>query len=76
MPDLMDAYYEPYGKKYRMFDESKDTFPALPKGVIPVFILEEELYTFLWGFDKTKKYVFEWDKVSPTYNCFRYESRT
>ena len=67
-------YLPPQGD-YRDFDEDKDTFPGLPLNVVPIYILEDKQYTFLWAFDNQRNYLYEWDKVSSVYNSIRFEGR-
>ena len=67
--------YQPPQGDYRKFDKEKDYFPGLPEGVVPLFILENKQYTFLWAFDNKRNYLYEWDKVSSVYNSVRFEGR-
>jgi hypothetical protein len=50
-------------KKYRKIRKT-DKLPELPKGVIPIYILIEKNYTYIFGSSTEKNYTFTWDKVS------------
>jgi len=49
--------------KYRKIKKN-DKLPELPKGIKPIYILKDEIYTYIFGEMNGKRYTFTWDRLS------------
>lgn len=58
-------------RKYRPFVQS-DTFPGLPKDMVPMLICYGDSYTFVVAWRDDVEFIFAWDRVSKLYNYFEY----